>query len=417
MKYRTPLIATVIPLCAGLALAAGAGYAGASQTHRTTFAFGSSGYGTRVTGGQLPASSDTTAYQVVGCTNRAGIHRTNDVADASVPGLGTLSGVRTRVWSTQRHGVTASHSTHRIAELRVASSGLGSLTLKAITSRSTAFHDARGFHTTTATAIGGIRFTPPVGRAQSFPAPTPDRPVEVPGLATISIGRHHGVHDARNASADAFALRLDVIPTSTSVKVAHTHAELHSGLTYGVFRGHSNATRVAHALTTVVHSGPNPLTLMPCQGTHGAVVHQSIARTNLGDQLDVRGLSSSERGSQTSHEAQGFERAAVARVDLGHGRLVVKGIVGKAIVKRTSAGVVRSARGTQLGAIVVDGRPLTFPRTGVIEIPGLVKLERRVVTRSATGLRVIALRITLLDGSGAVVNLGEARLQIRRLAR
>ena len=53
----------------------------------------------------------------------------------------------------------------------------------------------------------------------------------------------------------------------------------------------------------------------------------------------------------------------------------------------------------------------------MIEIPGVAKLERRVVTRSATGLRVVALRITLLDGSGAVVNLGEARLQIRRLAR
>ena len=306
MKYRTPLIATIVPLCAGLALAAGPGYAGASPTHRTTFAFGSSGYGTRVTGGQLPASSDTTAYQVVGCTNRAGVHRTNDVADATVPGLGTLSGVRTRVWTTQRNGVTASHSTHRIAELDVASSGLGSLSLQAITSRSTAYHDARGFHTATATAIGGIRFTPPVGPAQSFPAPTPDRPVEVPGLATISIGRHHGVHDARNASADAFAIRVDVIPTATSVKVAHTHAELHSGLTYGVFRGHSNATRVVHALTTVVHSGPNPLTLMPCQGTYGAVARKAVARVDLGDQLAVRGLSSSDRGSQTAHEARGL---------------------------------------------------------------------------------------------------------------
>ncbi len=417
MKTATPLIATIVPLCAGLALAAGPGYAGASPTHRTTFAFGSSGYGTRVTGGQLPVSSDTTAYQVVGCTNRAGVHRTNDVADATVPGLGTLSGVRTRVWTTQRHGITASHSTHRIAELEVASSGLGSLSLQAITSRSTAYHDARGFHTATATAIGGIRFTPPVGPARSFPAPTPDRPVEVPGLATISIGRHHGVHDARNASADAFAIRVDVIPTGTSVKVAHTHAELHSGLTYGVFRGHSNATRVVHALTTVAHSGPNPLTVMPCQGTNGAVARKAIARVDLGDQLVVRGLSSSDRGSQTAHEARGFERAAVARVDVGHGRLVVNGIVGKATVQRTSAGVVRSTKGTQLGAIVLDGRPQAFPRTGVIEIPGLVKLERRVVTRTATGLRVVALRITLLDGSGAVVNLGEAQLQIRRLTR
>ncbi len=59
---------------------------------------------------------------------------------------------------------------------------------------------------------------------------------------------------------------------------------------------------------------------------------------------------------------------------------------------------------------------MTFPRTGVLEIPGIAKLERRVATRTATGIKVVALRITLLDGSGAVVDLGEAQLQIRRLS-
>ena len=51
----------------------------------------------------------------------------------------------------------------------------------------------------------------------------------------------------------------------------------------------------------------------------------------------------------------------------------------------------------------------------MLEIPGVAKLERHVVTRTATGIKVVALRITLLDGSGAVINLGEAQLQIRRL--
>jgi hypothetical protein len=416
MKYRTALVATVIPLSAGLALASAPGYADTGPTHHTTFAFGSSGYGTRVTGGKLPVSSDTTGYQVVGCTDRAGVHRTNDVADATVPGLGTVSGVRTRVWTTQRHGVTTSHSTHRIAQLTVASSGLGSLSIDAITSRSRAFHDARGFHAVTATAIGSITFRPALGPAQSFPAPTPDRPVEVPGLATISLGRHHAVHDSRNASADAFALRVDVIPTETSVKVAHTHAELHAGLTYGLFRGHSNASRVVHALTDVVHSGPNPLTVMPCQGTYGVVRRKALADLDVGGQLVARGLTSEERAVQTATGAKGYEKGAVARINLGHGQLVVNAIVGKVTVERTSHGLVRSTQGTRLGTITANGVPQTFPRTGVLEIPGLVKLERHVVTRTATGIKVVALRVTLLDGSGAVVDLGEAQLQIRPLS-
>ena len=53
----------------------------------------------------------------------------------------------------------------------------------------------------------------------------------------------------------------------------------------------------------------------------------------------------------------------------------------------------------------------------MLEIPGVAKLERARVSRdSATGIKVIALRVTVLDGSGAVINLGEAALQIHRLS-
>jgi hypothetical protein len=51
----------------------------------------------------------------------------------------------------------------------------------------------------------------------------------------------------------------------------------------------------------------------------------------------------------------------------------------------------------------------------VLEIPGIAKLERGVVTRTHNSISVIGLRITLLDGSGAVVNLAEAKLRIRPL--
>ena len=42
----------------------------------------------------------------------------------------------------------------------------------------------------------------------------------------------------------------------------------------------------------------------------------------------------------------------------------------------------------------------------------MARLERNVVDRIANGLHVISLRVTLLDGSGAVFELGEASLRI-----
>jgi hypothetical protein len=417
MHVRTPLTVAVGALCAGLALTStGPGFAAPTvhRTKATTYAFQGSGYGTRVIGGQLPAGSSTTAYQHIGCTDLAGLNRTNDVADATVPGLGTASGVKTRVWTTARHGVVASHARHSIANLTLASSGLGSLSLDAIRSTAKAFHDATGFHATTDTSIGGITFTPPAGPPQSFPAPTPNQPVTIPGLATIYLGSNTATHGDHGATAKALALRIDVTATSSSVKVALSHAQLNDGLTGGIFRGHSNATRVVSALTDIAHSGPNPLSLMGCLGTGGVVRTKSLAGVDLGGQLVVSGLESAQKGSQGDQRAHGFERAKIARVDLGGGQLIVNAIVGKANVTRTSHGWVRNAQGTQLGEITANGQAQTFPPSGVIEIPGVAKLERKVVSKTKTGISVVALRITLLDGSGAVINLGEASLRIDR---
>ena len=411
MKHRTALAVALVPLCAGLAFGAGPTYAGTSTTS-TSFAFKTSGYGTKIKGGQIPAGSSTTGYQVIGCTNQAGRSRTNNVAEATLPGLGTASGVKTRVWTTSGDGVVASHSRHDIAQLTVAQSGLGSLSIRAITSRATAYHDAGGFHTKVATHVGDLVFTPPTGPEQDVPLPTPDQPVTLPGLATIYAGLHRADRSGNGATADGYALRVEVLATGTSVRVAHSHAELYGGVTGGVFGGHAAATRVVTAAGDIAKSGPNPLTLLPCQGTYGHTRQKSLASVDLGGQLVVKGANARTRGTQGTRGAHGMARAEVARVNLGDGQVVIDGIVGKASVVRKGHHVARSAKGTRLASITVDGQEQTFPKTGVLEIPGVVKLERAVVERTHTGISVIGLRITLLDGSGAVVNLAEAKLRV-----
>jgi hypothetical protein len=93
---------------------------------------------------------------------------------------------------------------------------------------------------------------------------------------------------------------------------------------------------------------------------------------------------------------------------------VVNAIKGVAHVKRTSHGVTRNIRGSSIGSITVNGDPQTFPPSDVIEVPGVATLERNVVHKTKIGISVVALRVTLLDGSGAVIDLGTARLSIRK---
>ena len=321
--------------------------------------------------------------------------------------------MRTHVWTTSRGGVVTAHSTHSVASLVVAQSQLGSLAITAISSQVRAYHDGSGLHATTSTRIGGISFTPVTGPAQTFPAPTPDQPVAIPGLATIYAGQHLARHSGTGAAATAYALRVDVVPTGTSVQVARSHAQVNSGLVSGVFGGHSAATHVVTAGGGIASSGRNPLNLMPCQGTYGKARDSSLTAVDLGGQLVVTGATTRERAAQRVGDAHGISRAAVAQVDLGGGQLVIDAIVGKASVRRTGQGVTSSDAGTQVGTVTANGQEQTFPATGVLEIPGVAKLERDVVTRTRDGISVIGLRITLLDGSGAVVDLAEARLTIR----
>lgn len=418
MKAPRALTIATIPALVGLAFTTGPTYAGTHHGHgtrSTTFAFKSSGYGTRMTGGQVTAGSSTSGWRAIGCTNQAGRNRTNNVGETTLSGLGTASNVKTHLWTTSHNGVVASHSLHRIGQVTLVQTGLGSVSMSAITSRATASHDDSGFHATTTTHLGGLSFTPPVGPAQSFPAPTPDQPVTIPGVATIYAGQHTTRESATGSAADAFALRVDVIPTGSHLKVAHSHAELSSGMTGGVFGGRAAATHVVSAFAGTTKGGPNPLTHMPCQGTYGKLKQKSLANGSLSDQLLFHNANSSVRGSQGSDSAHGMSRASVGRTALGD-QVVVGGVVGKVSVSRQGNKVTTSTKGTQLGTVTVNGQQQTFPKSGVLEIPGVMKLERAVVTRTHNGISVIGLRVTWLDGSGAVVDFGDASVKIRPLS-
>jgi hypothetical protein len=416
MLVGTTLLAlTAGPVGVATPLAAHA--APRAATVRTAYAFQTSGYGTRVIGGVVPAGSSTTSYQVIGCTNVAGKTARNYEAQLDVPGLGRLSGVTTTVATRSVRGVVSSTSRHDIAQVVLAETPMGTLTLNAVHSLARAFHSSSGFHSTTTTDIGSIVLTAPDGSTRTFPAPAPGRSITIPGVATLSSGDGVTTRTGSSAYARTDALVVDVVSTGSRVKVGHTIAQLSGGIRSGIFGGFSAGSRVS-ALQAMLRSGYTPLQKMPCQGTKGNLQGKDIAHLDLGGQLVVDGLSTRQRSSQTNRVAQGYEEGRIASVDLGDGRLIARGIVGRATVTRRGTTLTRSTSGSTIGSVVVNGEKQTFPDTGVIEVPGVLKLERNVTTRLDTGVAVVALRVTVLDqdaeNAGAVINLGTARMQIRK---
>lgn len=377
----------------------------------TEFSFRANGYATRVTGSQVPADSGPVAFQVLPCTNQLGAHRTNDLTDVALPGLGTVSGARTRVWTTKKGDTVSAWSRHKVSSVVLSDSPLGTLSITAIKTTARAFHDAKGFHTETGTDVGKLQFAPAVGPTQTLPLPLPNQPVEIPGFGVVTLAHSKTRSNATGAVAYANGLRVELLATGSVVRIAHGHAEIGGGVRSGIFHGH--AAGVSGKLATdAVSLGKNPHSIMPCSGTDGEVRTKELTGLDLGGQVTVGAVSNKQMAKQTGARATGYEQSSVASISLGGGALVIDGIVAKARATRTGSKVTTSSKGTRLGSITVNGEQQSMPDTGVLEVPGVARLEPGLVTTTRTGITVVGLRITLLDGSGGVLDLATAKMRI-----
>jgi hypothetical protein len=382
----------------------------------TPYAFRAGGYGTRIRGGDLPIGSGATAFQAIGCTNMAGIDRSNEVAEVEIPGLGTVSGIRTDVSTVQTATETASISEHKIARIVLAESSFGKLTIGGLTSYAKASATPSGYVADAKTSVANLRFEPTGGGApMELDLPTPGQPVEVPGLLTLSIGKNVERVGADFAKAHAEALFIKLIPTGTTVSVGSTGARINRGVKNGLFSGSANTTSTELA-GGVAGTGRTQLVLMPCEGTGGKVLTNDAVGVNLPGLLEVGAVTASQMGQNMPHRSLGYEESAVASVNLGNGALVVEAIKARVNVIR-GRGMGKKPKvdfsGSQIAGITVDGQAYTLPELDGLEIPGVAKIETMVEEMVKNGGRITALRLTLLDGSGAVVNLGQASLKIR----
>ena len=176
-------------------------------------------------------------------------------------------------------------------------------------------------------------------------------------------------------------MRIDVIPTDTTVKVAHARAILERGVKSGLMHGHASGAH-ASALTDYARIGQTPLSLMPCRGTDGKERSKSIASVDLGNNAVISGLTTRELGKQTADRAKGYELSKVDTVTLGAKDLVIKGVIGRANVLLSGGTVRSSTDGTETGTVEFQGEPQEFPANGdPLEIPGVAKLEPNIVER------------------------------------
>ena len=376
---------------------------------RTEFAFRANGFGTSASGGMVPVGSDRTALSSIACTSDAGKAHKNFVEESEVPGVGTARGVSSRVNTFLVDGVATSAAVHKVAELVISESPLGTLTVDGIRSTTRAFNDGK-FGAFAETTVAEITFTPPAGPAQSIPIPNVGQSVTIPGVATLRIGPTIEKATADNARAYAVGLAIKVIPTDTVVKIARSAAKIERGYKSGIFHG-SGVPVKAKVLGELAEVGRVIAQVMPCTGTEGQVDAADAADVNIGDQIKVFGASARQRGEQDALKASGLEGSSVAEIDLG-GQLVLEGLRSQVEVTRTRDGKLTREASASIGSITLAGEEQSLEQLDGLEIPGLAKIETGITRKIQGGMSIVGVRITLLDGTGAVLDFATSKLSI-----
>ena len=414
MRKLAALLGLLIAMAGGL-VAVSSSPATAADPVPVPYGMSAFGFGAKVKGGQLPVGSGPIARAIVACNNIAGITKTSSTASVNLQGLGTAHGLETRVWTRKNGDTVSTYARHRIADVQLSDSSAGSLAITGIEAWTRAYHDLAGYHTAARTGVLGITFTPAGGNPQTYPVPSPGNPITIPGVATIRLGGTTQVHGAHRAIAQATGLRVHLDASDTTVALARAVARLLEA-PHGVFGGIAYGLK-ASVLGDVVGVGATPQVFMPCAGTDGDVLQSSVATVDIPSVLHAGVTEVKEKAQATRKSAKGWEQAEVANVDVGDA-IHIEGIKARAYVERDrgSRHLIRSSKGTGTVLISVNGEPQQVPLDG-LEIPGVVKIQTNLVKKLKSGIEVTAVRLTLLDGSGAVVDLGVARMRVGQLPR
>ena len=454
MTSRTTLLrrAAATVTAAGVALAgtvvlAATPSQAATKKYETPFAYQGSAYGTRVSAGdpnQGGVASGRTAWSVLGCTAMAPIRndRGSNVGKVNANEFLQVGAVTSYTSSYRRpkKKVFGSRSVNKVADITLGPEDGPRLKFAALTTTAHAYNDKGRFRAAADINLVGVDAIGIVPDGSETPGPLGDlldaideadnqaveaiiegagtNGIDIPGLGKIyPAGSHTTPTSARGATANAYGIRV-ILENGSQVNIGRAWARIQTAYPAGVFAGHAYGYEAVVG-EGVAGLGRTPYQNLPCIGTNGEWRANPLAEAPQHAQLNASALKAETFGKPfRDGRAIARARASVAEISLGGGALEIQGIVGQVNVFQNKAGRVirRTLEGTRVAAIIADGEPQEIPAPGEsLEIPGVAFIKAGVRQNlGKRGVRVHALQIKLLDGTGLVLNVGTAKAKILR---
>lgn len=443
-RTAATLTATAVALAGTVLLGTGPAQA-AQKRVETPYGFQGSAYGTRVTLGndQGDVGSGPTAWSVLGCTKVAPVRHdknglvgqvnANDMVD-----VGAVTSV-TSSYRRPRQQLFGSRSVNNVTDIVLGDPNGPRLEIGAL--RTVADTFARNGKLGAATDVVWsdleIRLAP--GDEPATGTPLDDlvdavnkeadalalqvvqaagaEGIEIPEVGKITFGWNRTPVSQRKgvAAASVFALRVD-LANGSQVNLSRAWSKVLRDVPAGLFSGHAYASQ-ATALSDTVKLGRLSMQPMACDGTDGTWQVNRSAGVDIPGALSINGLESAAYGVQRAN-GSGVAKtySSLGSVNLGDGQLVLQAIRGHANIRQDRSGriVGRNIQGTSIGYMEVDGEQMAPPTEDNPFVNDDFKVEVGIVDETLRGIGVTAVRITFLDGTGSILNLGNAKAIIRR---
>lgn len=413
------------------------------------YGFEGSAFGTYASTGPVGLTSGRTAHSYIACTRRIGVNIERSITAAQAPSGNpflTIGAVESFSRSYRlANGTVGTRSQNRVASVKLGPADGPNLELKGLKTTTNAFATKAGVFGTNATfgsvdivantgvpevdqlfgELGGT-----IGDLIKLISEQANDVLVLPGLGEIKLGETWQKKFYSYAEANAVALKVQLYGQNAQagggddivVRVGRARSRITRNLTSGVFRGYAYGLK-AGLLDNVLGIGPLGEQRLGCQGTNGHVRVNAVAGLNLGNAgvVQVGAIEGQVFGEQYDNGgAKAWTLGKVASIKLGSGdsSLEIKGIIGRANVRKYASGQIQKGiGGSRIASLVINGEETQLPLPGdTIEIPGLARIEfmvKRAVTLRE--IKVIAVRITLLDDSPGVtvIELGVAKAGIK----
>jgi hypothetical protein len=365
-----------------------------------------SAYGSYAIVGSV-VSAGKTAPVGMGCNVVPPAHAQNQVASANVPPLLTLGQIVDTADASVNAGVNTSSSASSIDTVSVAG---GLVTASALTSVANVTFDGSTF----AANADGTSFADLVVAGIPIPVnPAPNTVLPLPLLGTVTlneqmvhVGPSSGKITVNAIHVSVTMVNLIGIPVGTQIFVGHAASTLTQAQIVAIMSGTAYGLS-SKVLGGLVQLGRQAAVSLPCDGTDGAVVTNSVASVNVPPIATSGTITDTAEGTDTTTSGDGQLTSTVEGLDL------VSELVQATTIQASVEGSTDGSTNTfHDGSTFLGLHVAGFPEIGDdvapntrLNIVGLGTLWLHRVIQSSSGLevRMVELNVTVANTFGIPV--------------